>query len=328
MPEPLRLYREMTTFLMLFHIFAMGPSAPRRLENLMLKIYSFTTIVSIGVAYYFTPVYQYDDDPYHRTINMVDHFTLQVSHLIVVIQAVVHRRTLYKIINKCALIDNRFNSQLSIVTNYLRWKCAMWLKLIIFSSIILVFDLIVKYCFAICVENQFLSHLKDYYATIAVRFRCIQMIIFVQLIHDRLKIVKHALHEVLTIYKNSFVQRSRETAFGYQRMDTFAFEKILHLKEIYGQIYDTSISMNKVFGLSMLVATTQHFSEFTRNMFAITVSGVIHKMGLAHCIVAWHTWALFQIGCIYVTLAIMCHSCTMNVSLYLTSCGQWNYFEK
>lgn len=110
-----------------------------------------------------------------------------------------------------------------------------------------------------------------------MRLRCVQVLFFVCLMRARLILISDKIKEILDT-KNAQTSNTNhfEAANDVRNivfvLDTSAakctiYDKLLNLKQIYGELYEISETINISFGWSLLAVITQCFIDFTSNSY-------------------------------------------------------------
>lgn len=110
-----------------------------------------------------------------------------------------------------------------------------------------------------------------------MRMRCIQVIVFALLLRFRIDLINGKVEEILMainqrergklLKRRQFVGTGEEeTIFILDTSDaryTSTYERLLHIKHIYGELYEACDWINASFGWSLLAIVTQCFIHFT-----------------------------------------------------------------
>lgn len=105
------------------------------------------------------------------------------------------------------------------------------------------------------------------YSTWITRSRFVQVIFFVYLLRERLKFFNLQLNR-LRNSANRLLTNQEIDDLDIALSKQTVFEQVFHLKEAYGQLYDTCGLINKAFGWSLLTVVVQCFVDITINCYA------------------------------------------------------------
>lgn len=112
-----------------------------------------------------------------------------------------------------------------------------------------------------------------------IRLRSIQIIMFVFLLCNRLRLVRKNLQQILEsqhFYSGNLndcaLLRSTERIFvlDFSSINCrLLYDRLFNLKQVYGELYEICELINLTYGSSCLVIVTQNFLDFTINCYWI-----------------------------------------------------------
>lgn len=313
------LYTEMASILHLFRIFALGPSSSTPLKDRLQAIFSILTIFGICLLHAFYKIVQSDKSTFHGFVNKFHFSTLQLTHLIVVVDSFLRRKSELKIYAHCSRIDEHIRLKFGISPDYAERRVRFWKTFLITWTIMIVCYSSLTSMHAALIPVHSSWHLFYFcsYSIIVIRFRYDQMIFYIQLVSDRLEIVKGIMFKIYEEQRN-FARNGIKQNNGSD--ETLTFDQMLSLKQIYGQLYEVSNLINQTFGWSLLAVMSQHFLEFTRHMYTIANIAAGHRQRSIEMTCFLMIWSLVQMASIAYINALLTFKCSA-CSVKVNTCG-------
>lgn len=268
----------MRGFIAFFLIFGLWPTWQTTKYKKLLVIYSiFSILLVFGIflsAIYINKVLE--DNTLSTAVAYSFLFSILSTHLIIVLQSLFNRKTQMKLIQKFSYVDRLFNTKLQIFLSYQREKKALLIRL---SSLLLTF---IGVKIALLIHLHYIDRLNSFwyhclFSIWIMRLRCVQVLFFVYLLRTRLILVNDKVKEILaarnirTVNTNQLhpTTDSRNVVFVLDTSNAkySTYDRLLNLKQIYGELYEICELINITFGWSLLAIITQCFIDFTSNSY-------------------------------------------------------------
>lgn len=142
------------------------------------------------------------------------------------------------------------------------------------------------------------------YSYLVICLRSIQVIFFVCLLRSRLILIIQELKDIQCALNS---MQSNELNLSYPLRRFSIIDRLLNMKRIYGELYESCEQISEAFGLSLLIISTQAFFEFTLNFYW----GYMCLLDIGDLI----TYLLEPEAILVGILAFYCSSCVQYVSL-------------
>lgn len=305
-------FNEIAYFVLFFRVAGISYFARNPIHSVVLTIYCVLNISAIILifisALFINQVVQ--ENSLSSLVGGLVFIALCIAHLIIIIQSFATRNKQLGVCDKFSEIDSMFENKLNMTVNYSDMKRKSFLKLLI--SIIIVTVLPV----AVILNNYFTGDPIGYYAhclysTIVIRLRCLQNMLYVDMVSERLKLVNEKLEEIIKSNReDTTMVMFIDKYYDYGRKP--GFNQILSLKIIYGKIWDIMNLINDCYGWSLLAISTQYFIDFTSNGYWLFLSleNLLSRAFMITCI-------LNIIPCVFIMtlLAYSCYCCSQNVNI-------------
>lgn len=112
------------------------------------------------------------------------------------------------------------------------------------------------------------------YSVFIMRLRSMQVLVFVLLLRSRIDLINSKVKEILLAHNRQMDPKStRWTSASDGKQVIFlldvstnylsTYDRLLYIKQIYGELYEICEWINMTFGWSLLAIITQCFIEFT-----------------------------------------------------------------
>lgn len=242
-------YQQMREFLIYFFVFGLWPLIGKR-HKLLLFLYC-SVLPTSALVFLLMFVKSYDNlhDPasLRGIVNNLLFISISVSNILILVETLVGRTTQAQLIGKFSQIDRLLNRQLNVVIPYNEEKRTIFILNSILASLVLLSDvaLVVYLQVRKLVLNLSVSMM---FSTWITRLRLIQVMFFVHLARNRLKLVNQKLINARNSKQDLFIQ-------------------LLHLKQTYTCLFEISELISEMFGWSLLSTTTQCFIDLTCNCY-------------------------------------------------------------
>lgn len=307
-------FKHISNYIVVFIIFGLWSTWRNIQYKWLFRIYSIAIIIGIFCthlpALFTDKIFGTSSLP--LTISTISFGTIVLTHLIIAIETPFKRNAQLKLIEKFTQVDQTFNNGLSEVMPHKEQMQKLFFHTILYISIVLFITAL------IWVSSYYFQEIYDqmYFWTISsciMRLRLIEILFFVYLVRSRLILINIELEGI---------QKSCEVSNYVMKnvLDLSVFEKqmiyprLIHIKTIYGDLYEICQLINTIFGWSLLALVTQSFADFIANGYwlfllfdgnpYITISTLI----MCICLIALDTCALGP-------LTYFCSSCLHHVSV-------------
>lgn len=298
-----------TGFILIFRLFALIPVLPAKsIVSRLLELYSlFMILYDCFVFFYIFHIREsFAGNSVFAVVAALLVFMLIVTHMAIVLHAYVSRKRQVNILQMIDDIDSVMIEKLflKIVPRRIGKKLA-W------ELIVVIAILMASYAHYFI----FFSEGVDIFVLLTIigttRMRCIQMLFYVGLLHERLERINDEL--------NKIVQSSNNGQSFYRNaiLENESYERLVVLKNLYGCIWDISNMLNECFGWSFVVVATEHFVETLSNghvMFiALVAADIPNSLALNAFFGSIPAVFTFTMVC------ISCHLCTKKVNHHFSS---------
>lgn len=275
MSAKISFFEEMRIFIGIFLIFGIWPTWQTTRYKYVFIIYSIFSI-SIVFGIFLSAIYinkVLEDNTLSTAVAYSFLLSILATHLIIVLQSLFYRKSQTKLIQKFSNVDRLFSTKLQIFMSYQKEKTAMFIR---FSSLLFAF---VSIKVALMFHLHYSGRLSNFwyhclFSIWIMRLRCVQVLFFVYLMRARLILISDKVKEILAAKANNtnqfdIIGDTRNIVFV---LDTSAakysvYDRLLSLKQIYGEIYEICELINNQFGWSLLAIITQCFIDFTSNSY-------------------------------------------------------------
>lgn len=271
-------FDEIQWFASLFMVFGLWPAWQNSKYKVPLAIYSIFTI-SIPCYIFVSAVFINDvfkDSELTSPVGYSMILSVLATHLIICVQAFCYRNTLLKLTNKFSSVDRLCNTKLQLFISYRKENHALIIRFMIFALALIGVKCVLIF------HLQYRGRLGAFwyhcfYSVLINRLRCGQVLFFVFLLRARLALINEKLKEIIIgrsardstpndwrpIVDMKNVIFVLDNAMSKQSV----YDRLLHLKQIYGELYEICELINITFGWSLLAMITQCFIDFTSNSY-------------------------------------------------------------
>lgn len=289
---------EMQGFSTFFNIFAMGHYTKNTIQNSLIKVYSIAFILAISIATIGIRFYDSvtEEISIHNLVGVIFLYSLRVSQLVILIQSYAWRVRRRELFDRFSEVDKMFTQRLDCPPSYSEERKSGWIRLIFIVSTFSVLSL--DFYIRLIVENMMTVYWTHcLIAEIIIRINTAQIMFFVCALENRLTSVNKIL-DSMVLCKNNYRQSE-------------LINRLLTVKKIYGNLYETSEWINQVFGWSLLVQVTHAYIEFTVNGYWVflTIHTAESELRLTCRVVSLLGPPLFN----FFIIAFYSSRCTKNV---------------
>lgn len=322
-------FDEMRAFIAFFLVFGLWPSCQTIKFKKILLLYS---IFSIGLVFaiFISAIYinKVTEDS-TLTVAVAYSFILSIlaTHLIIVVQSLFNRKSQMKLLQKFAHVDRLFSTKLQIYISYRKEKSALLIRMLILLTIFVSIKLsLVIHLHQVDRLNSFWYHCL--YSIWIMRLRCAQVLLFVYLLRARLILVTEKIRDILSTRHlaegnaNDWqpITDTRNMIFVLDKSTPkfSTYDRLLNLKQIYGELFEICELINVTFGWSLLAIVTQCFVDFTSNSYWTFLALEQQKPDTGNAIDCISL--LIPIIIVLSVMAYYCSSCSRYVSFHSPFC--------
>lgn len=322
MTRPTKLFHEIRPFIVIFSILGLWPAWPNSKYKILLQCYSVAFICYV-LAMFWSAMY-FNRDFAHHTLSAIVQFSFMASvliaHFTALCEALVNRTEYLRLIEKFAYADRLLSSKLQLSISYRKEIHDIFIR---FTAIVFLLVLLRTY---LTYDLDYHYQINNFFyecafSILLLRMRSIQVVFFVCLLRKRLRLVSEKLKEML-VTCNLYGKTKSQWTFSRDTSKIFVldmtsakhsvYDRLLSLKQIYGELYEISELMNITFGWSLLTIVAQSFFDFTGSCYWIFLALeesdyplVIDCMSMFLPIIS-----------LIITMVYLCSSCTYRVSSY------------
>lgn len=316
-----KLFTEIRYFIVIFSMFGLWPISSSKLKyNVFLILFSLIHICFIFCMFW--SAFYFNERRENHTLSMLVQFSFLISiliaHFAVILEALINRTAQMSLIEKISRIDWLLQNKFQLIVSYRKEKNVILIRLTTmifilgFTRTILTFRL----------NNEHQMNNFWYQCTFSIwilRLRFIQVIFFVYMLRNRLRLLRGKLKEFL-ITSNLYVKNKNRWRFYHDTSRVFVldmstakrslYERLLNVKQIYGALHEICEIMNIIFGWSMLTIIAQSFFDFSASSYWIYLALDKSDFTLA----ADYLIILSPIVFLLIVLVYLCSSCSRCVS--------------
>lgn len=307
-----KLFTEIRSFLLFFSLLGLWPawfnSKFKALFPISLILYTAYIFCIFWSEFYFNQAF-----PCHTLSAIVQflYFTgILLTHFTIIVEAFINRNAQMRLIEKISNADQIFHSKLQLKISYHHEKNAIFIRLAIVLFILMtirtVFTFNLYYGYSV---NTFPYRLV--FSAWIIQLRSIQVLFFVYLLRRRLQFVSDQLKEMLV---TGNLTRDPISIFvlDVPSAKLSFYDRLVHLKQIYGGLYEIGELINVTFGWSLLTIIVQSLIDFISSFYWFYLATQESMISLAViCLVD-----LLPIIVLVVSMAYICSSCTYWVSSF------------
>lgn len=320
MAKQTNLHDEIHKFIVFFSFVGLWPTSSNSKFKVFLVICS---IFYISVVFcMFWSAFHSNHQLVHNTLSAIVQSSflasILIAHFTVILEALINRNGQVRLIERISHTDWLLRSKLQLIVSYGREKHAIFTRFGIFILILVLIRTILT-----CYLN-IEYHINDFwfqctFSTWILRLRFIQVIFLVYLLRIRLCLVRKKLKEVL-VTCNLYVKRKNRWRLYHDTSKIFVldmatakrslYDRLLSLKQVYGELHEICEFINILFGWSMFTIIAQSFFELSGSSYWIYLALEKSDYSLASdclCLLA-------PIIVLLSTMVYFCSSCSRCVS--------------
>lgn len=260
--------KKFRSLIIFFQLFALAPISPN--VRLQQSLYIFSLISVLIVTIVFLSAFLWNkiiDINYLSTIVWYS-FTAGscIAHLTIVIQAFLCRHQQQQLFQKYGKVDCVLQQKLHYKAQHGDSEIrSIWIKVAIILAILITVNVILVIRMY-NIEGLKTFWLHNFMAMMLIRLRCIQTIVYVSLLENRLTIINEVLNgfvgneEQQVIVWDKAVEKQNKISRVHNKIK---FRQLMHLKDVYGLLFEAKELIEDAFGWSLLVIFVQNFVSFT-----------------------------------------------------------------
>lgn len=315
------LFEEFRGLILLFLIFGLWPSSRNSKINILLKIHSFFYICLIicilFLALYFKKLYT------GHSLSLIVEYSylcsIVITHTVIITEALVKGDAQIQIMQKISYIDYLFKNKLQMMISYRKEKHSIFIRVTVMVGVAFLIGV------GLTIHLSYKNRITNFwyqciFSVWVLRFRSIQIILFVFLFSTRLRLLRNKIREILP--SQSFYNEVKNR-WGFLLDDTkivvldssstkrSLHNRLLNLKQIYGELYEISEQINMTFGWSLITIIAQNFINFIGHSYWIFCS--VKKSDYTHAIDCF--LLLIPVITMLGTIVHYCSSCLRYVRL-------------
>lgn len=264
-------FNQMHNFLVVFVVFGLWSSLNHFQHKLILRICSSFSIF-LGIFSFFSALLFEHLHPLSTISNVVANslYMLTVStFLITIAETFIKRNIQMQIIEKFTIIDQLFHTKLNVVIPYAKekWEIGVWISILLSAEILMDFVSLAKQLSRNYIFNLYFPSV---YLSFILFSRLNQVIFFVNLLRTRLILMKDELTQfqhIIMVQSNQFqnhhIGQTNAVHLDNPTNIFSGYDRILLLKQIFGELYSTRELVNSAFGWSLVSIFIQFFVQFT-----------------------------------------------------------------
>ena len=291
---------------MFFQIFCPVPlirSSRSRLLNILICVYSFVLLcypVCIFLKmFFFDRAFQGLDIT--STVIMCLITLMCLTHFCIIVQTISTRYKHQLTIDLLHDTDTLFRECFQV--RHIHLSTIFTIQILVLVAILII--LYGYFIFFILIND---SYFPIFVSIVVIRMRCLQMVYYVALVHERISKLNEQL-QILSIHFDDSVR----TKYSIQLVKTIYYEKINTLKCIYAQTCRVSKLINACFGWSFLIITTEFFIEIVAIGYIAFLFWYLNFIGgsAAHELIGITPAAIT-----FIFVCFACNKCSEKVSMY------------
>lgn len=316
-----KLVAEIRGFIILFAIFALWPTLPKAKYRLLLRAYSVVCIIYV-ISVFISEIFFTNESTGHTLSSIVEYsffWSILFTHLIVIVDALKNSDAQMRLIRKFSYVDWLFKHKLQLTIHYRNEMRSLFIRIAI--VVIILVAIRIGLTLHLSHEGRINSFwYQCMYSVWILRMRSVQIAFVLFLLRARLRYVRDKLKDVL-ISRSFYADSLNQWHFLHDENKVFIldssskhslYDRLLNLKQIYGELYELCEQINITFGWSLLTIIAQNFIDFTGNSYRIFCSLTTDHRDIAHAIDS--ICLLTPIVWIFGTIVHYSSTCTRYVS--------------
>lgn len=270
---------EIREFLIILSIFGLWPSGHTSKYRFFFAIYSILSmLLAVFICISALFILRIFED---STLSVAVAYSFVLSglfaHSVIIAQAFFYRNEQQRLVTKFAYVDELLQKKLRVNLSYDKEKRQILIRILAISFTL--FAIKIAFFGHLYLRNAFQLQALGFwlhcmYSVFIMRLRCLQVLVFVLLLRSRINILNTKVKEILMTHNRHLGLSStrwtsasdgKEVIFLLDVSTKFhsTYDRLLYIKQIYGELYEICEWMNMTFGWSLLAIVTQCFVEFT-----------------------------------------------------------------
>lgn len=307
-------FKQMQNYILLFILFGLWSTWENLKYKIQIRVCSFLCIIIVLVGFSIAYIYKfYNFNSLSNTLANLLYIFIVITHLIIVVESIYQKDAQAKLIQNLSIVDHLFNIKSNVNISYHKDKCELFRKCSVLVLVLILINLI------FILYTNFLSlYFNFYYVTMysysMMHLRLIQITFFVHLLRSRLILINVELKDIQNELRVQFnnVNQSDDCCARQDLISTNLSinDRLMNLKRIHGELYESCELINSTFGWSLLTNTMETFINFTANSYW----GYMCRNNFGRLIIA--ITVLVPMTTTLGTLAYNCSSCFQHVSYF------------
>lgn len=322
-------FQQIRNYIVFFILFGLWSAWEDSKYTLQINLSSFLSITIVFgeffSAYFLNKFYTFNSLS-NIVANLIYIFII-TSNLIMVIESFYKKGAQTKFIQNMTHIDHLFNTKLKVTVPYYKEKGEIFMWCLIMSLIVFLNHIIFAwYMYHLNLNIQFYFVALYSYSVVNL-LRPIQLTFFICLLRSRLILINEELKGIQNVINAQSSNVNQRKSNGYNIRNGLILEensinnRLMTLKLIYEELFESCELINEAFGWSLLANTTGTFTDFISHSYWGYMCR--HNFGKLIITINFFASKITTLG----TLAFYCSSCFQQVS-FLNNSIKLNLFCK
>lgn len=314
-------FNETRCFIAVYSIFGLWPSFSTKSKYKIFLI--FLSLAYIGYTF-FTLWFAFylQNNCCVQSLSALIQFLFELSillaHFTVMLEALINRNAQMYLIEKFSHIDWLLRKKFQIPISYHKEKYSIF----IYLSIVEFIWIFIRTILTFHINNKYeINNLlyPSIFSTWVLRLRFNQIIFFIYLLRNRLRLLRDQLNELLvtcTLNVNSknrwrfYHDASKIFVLDITIANRSLYDRLLNVKQLYGELHEICELLNRIFGWSLLCIIAQSFFDFSINSYWIYMAFEKSNSILA----LYYLIIIIPIAILLISMVNLCSSCSRCVS--------------
>lgn len=262
----MKLVSEIRGFIILFALFGLWPTLPRAKFRLFLRAYSILCIIYV-ISVFISEISFANEQTGQTLSSIVEYsffWSILFTHLIVIVDALKNADAQMRLIRKLSYVDWLLKHKLQLTICYREE-----VRSVVIRIAIVVF-ILVSVRLGLTLHLSYEGRINSFwyqcmYSVWILRLRSVQIAFILFLLRARLRHVRDKLRDVL-VSRSFFADSSNQWRFLHDESKIFVldssskhslYDRLLNLKQIYGELYEICELINVTVGWSLLIIIAQ-----------------------------------------------------------------------
>lgn len=250
-----------------------GPSC----VNILLIALSVAQIALIVSLIFFAGRAFFANDSEVSSFNNILKFAIMIlTHFVTIVECLVVRQNFIEIWKRIRMIDNLIDGMIDNYQSLLeKFYMSTTRKLILCIIFTTIMELLIIVNILDMPSWTFMWNISIVSLSMS-RLRHLQHTLYIDLLTCRFKLIKKELKAIVKLTKYDSNLLIAKNEIFYESL----FRKIGTIKNIYNTLWETSLLINRSFGISQLANLLQNFIQLTCDLYMIY--SVLYKNNLSH----------------------------------------------